>query len=190
MNGVLFVDKQNGVTDKAEYQKDGPKNEVYLSAGQGVAFNVEGYENKKISVGLRSAESGAPASAEVSNGAGKTTYTSIKSIDIYYSLTPDAHGNVYIKNTSGGILAVTNIKVTDAPEIETPEIIDGQSKKVEFFATAKTMEYVLSFDQLENVTVEPSPEPTQQPSIVDLIHQLLSAFVTRLFSSIGRLFGN
>ena len=191
VNGVLFVDLVDGTPTIQEYTKDGPKNEVYLDAGQGIAFNAQGYEGKNITVGLRSAESGTAANAEVSNGTGKTDYTAIKSIDMYYSVTPDANGNVYIKNAddSTGILAVTNIKVTDAAPTA-----GGESKEVKFFATAKTMSYVLGFDELETGTAEPSPEPTteptQQPTISDVIRQLISDFVASLFGSIGRLFGN
>ena len=127
---------------------------------------------------------------------------------------------VTITNVSGSaLLAVTNLKVSgrDVPIKPTMDIsLNAQALSVSEEAedtavmpmyiavTQETVEYAARLNAiadgaLEEIPADPTPtdpaptedpEPTQQPTIVDMIRQILSDFVSRLFGSISRLFGN
>ena len=153
-----------------------------------MAFQISNAGGTRIAVGL-SAPTGTAANAKVSSGNHAENYLITSPNDMYYLLTPDGEGNVMIKNVSGGVLAVTNLKITDA--VTTAE--GNSDTAVTFRANAKLMRYVQSFDTLptEEPSVEPSaePSPTAAPSFAQLLQQLFSSFVSSLFGSISRLFG-
>ncbi len=181
VNGVVFVDNSaTGTTEVADYKENGPKNEVYLTAGQGIAFKMTGYEGKKVTIGL-SASAGTEASVLINS----TTATVVSSdLDMYYPVTPDSEGNVYIKNNSGGLLAVTNVKITDVSP-------SASMEPVTFSASPKLMRFVRSMEApaAAEETPVPTETPDPMPEIRDILRQLLSSFVQNLFNSIGRLFG-
>ncbi len=107
-NGYLVYDKK--VTTKnvlTDYKNYGPKNEVYLTAGQGIAFKVKDMSYVvSVQLGLKSA-SGETVSAAV-NG---ETVTVGSSTEMYYKVTA-SDGKFVIVNNGTGILSVTNVKLT------------------------------------------------------------------------------
>ncbi len=95
------------------FEKYGPKNEVYLSAGQAIVLKVA--EGNTYYVGLKSL-TGAAVTANVS-GIDQADPTAIKlshSTDLYYQVTP-VNGYIVIQNgnTDGAILSVTNLRTTN-----------------------------------------------------------------------------
>ena len=90
-----------------DYKNYGPKNEVYLASGQGIAFRIEDMSNvESVQLGLKSA-SGEIVSAAV-NG---TTVAVGSSTEMYYKVSA-ADGKVVITNNGTGIISVTNVKLT------------------------------------------------------------------------------
>ena len=95
----------------------GPKNEVYLSAGQAIVLKVK--EGNTYYMGLKSL-TGEPVTVNVS-GIDKTqkptTITITHSADMYYRVNP-VDGYIVIQNGSEGeaILAATNLRTTNMRE--------------------------------------------------------------------------
>lgn len=90
-----------------DYKNYGPKNEVYLAPGQGIAFKIVDMSNvESVQLGLKSA-SGENVSAAV-NG---TTVAVGSSTEMYYKVSA-ADGKVVITNNGTGIISVTNVKLT------------------------------------------------------------------------------
>ena len=107
-DGYLVYDRKvttSNVLD--DYKNYGPKNEVYLASGQGIAFRIEDMSNvESVQLGLKSA-SGKTVSAAV-NG---TTVAVGSSTEMYYKVSA-ADGKVVITNNGNGIISVTNVKLT------------------------------------------------------------------------------
>ena len=107
-DGYLAYDRKvttSNVLD--DYKNYGPKNEVYLASGQGIAFRIEDMSNvESVQLGLKSA-SGENVSAAV-NG---TTVAVGSSTEMYYKVSA-ADGKVVITNNGTGIISVTNVKLT------------------------------------------------------------------------------
>ena len=107
-DGYLVYDRKvttSNVLD--DYKNYGPKNEVYLASGQGIAFRIEDMSNvESVQLGLKSA-SGEIVSAAV-NG---TTVAVGSSTEMYYKVSA-SDGKVVITNNGNGIISVTNVKLT------------------------------------------------------------------------------
>lgn len=97
----------NTVTVDADLLNIGPKNEIYLQKGQAVVMELTG-NYASVQVGMRSL-----TGAEVSYKINGTSDTMKSTVDMYYKVTPAA-GKLVIQNVSGGILALTKLKVTSA----------------------------------------------------------------------------
>ena len=202
--GAVFV-PGGEAADKG--YKDGTINEIMLSSGQGVAFQVDGMATAdKMYVGLASA-TGAEVKVTVSYGDGVVqAYTFSNTIHTFYEVKTTGSGYVYIKNTGDNLVSVTDLK-----------IVPTEMREFSFKANAPLMRYVESFSALPQVseivelTPEPSPLPSEEPepspsadpepgpsaepdptpttSITSIIRQLISSFVQSLFGSVSRLFG-
>ena len=171
---VLFVDKvgfDGGTATFGDYKDYGPKNEVYLAPGQGIAFAVDtsGYVEPKVSIGLSSQSMN--GKVNVSNGAQDGSNVKklleIKSVtDQYYAVAPFDNGIVIIQNadtTGNNLIAVSNIKITG-------DKVSNSMESNAPLAMKKTMvrSALASFNGLEIVedVSEPTPtiEPTEEPS--------------------------
>lgn len=108
-DGYLVYDHRKVTTSNVldDYKNYGPKNEVYLASGQGIAFKIEEMSNvESVQLGLKSA-SGETVSAAV-NG---TTVAVGSSTEMYYKVSA-SDGKVVITNNGTGIISVTNVKLT------------------------------------------------------------------------------
>lgn len=85
----------------------GPKNEIYLNPGEAVVMQLTGSYDS-VQVGMRSL-TGEAVSYKI-NG---TSATMNSTVDMYYKVVP-VEGKLVIQNVSGGILALTKLKVTGA----------------------------------------------------------------------------
>ena len=152
MEGSVFIDKvanpdseENTTTDIGTYEDYGPKNEVYLKSGQGVAFTIKNYNSTtdKVAVGLKS-PTGSEVTVDVTAGAKKANPLVIQSAsDLYYEVTPTSDGKVVIKNTSGALLSVTKVKITS--KNAAPNSAPNERSLV---VTPELMSYVDIFDTL------------------------------------------
>ena len=107
---VILTNDSNG-TNTVQVDKEllniGPKNEIYLKNGQAVEMQIP-TTYTTVQVGMRSL-----TGAEVSYKINGTSDTMKSTVDMYYKVTPAA-GKLVIQNVSGGILALTKLKVTGA----------------------------------------------------------------------------
>lgn len=105
---VILTNDSNG-TNTVQVDKEllniGPKNEIYLKNGQAVVMQIP-TTYTTVQVGMRSL-----TGAEVSYKINGTSDTMKSTVDMYYKVTPAA-GKLVIQNVSGGILALTKLKVT------------------------------------------------------------------------------
>lgn len=85
----------------------GPKNEIYLKNGQAVVMQIPSTYST-VQVGMRSL-TGTPVQYKI-NTEEKTMNSTV---DMYYKVSL-AEGKLVIQNVSGGILALTKLKVTGA----------------------------------------------------------------------------
>lgn len=147
VDGVLYIDGNGSTDDFGVYEDKGPKNEIYLSSDNGIAFKVVGYNaGMYLQVSARTANTEA---AKLSDGVSQTDITS--ATDMYYKVAVGEDGLVTIKNTGNGILALTNLKIT------------GEGAQNAKLVVSKSIaEKALS---LFNAPVEPeTPEEPETPS--------------------------
>ena len=128
----------NYTTDNiAEYNKEGPKSEVLLSAGEQVAINVE--SGKYYYIGLNSLKgnnvkvliNGKAVTVNETEGLSHTA-------DLYYECTPENNGEtIVIKNNSekesDAVLSVTKLRTTG---------IDNTTNGAKFASSEETLSYV------------------------------------------------
>lgn len=111
ISGAAIIASNGTVNTNVTVDKDlvniGPKNEIYLQPGQAVVMELTG-NYASVQVGMRSL-----TGAEVSYKINGTSDTMKSTVDMYYKVTPAA-GKLVIQNVSGGILALTRLKVTSA----------------------------------------------------------------------------
>lgn len=98
------VEQSNAAGNVIDLLDNGPKNEVYLAAGETLAFKVSTSRNVQVGVKVLSGT----GTYRVNNGAD----VNVSETDMFYTVTP-ADGTVTIKNTGGGTLAITELKFTD-----------------------------------------------------------------------------
>lgn len=96
------------------FEAYGPKNEVYLSAGQAIVLKVE--EGNTYYMGLKSLTGGAVTAnvSGVDQTLSPTTITIAHTTDMYYRINP-VEGYIVIQNgnTDGAVLSVTNLRTTN-----------------------------------------------------------------------------
>lgn len=111
ITGAMILSNDGSGTDTVTVDKQlvniGPKNEIYLQQGQAVVMELTG-NYASVQVGMRSL-----TGAEVSYKINGTSATMNSTVDMYYKVVP-VEGKLVIQNVSGGILALTRLKVTSA----------------------------------------------------------------------------
>lgn len=112
IDGASIISKlEDGTATTVTVDKDlvniGPKNEIYLKNGQAVVMQIPSTYST-VQVGMRSL-TGEAVSYKI-NG---TSATMNSTVDMYYKVVP-VEGKLVIQNVSGGILALTKLKVTGA----------------------------------------------------------------------------
>lgn len=111
ITGAVILTKDSNGTDTVTVDKEllniGPKNEIYLKNGQAVVMQIPSTYST-VQVGMRSL-TGTPVQYKI-NTEEKTMNSTV---DMYYKVSL-AEGKLVIQNVSGGILALTKLKVTGA----------------------------------------------------------------------------
>ncbi len=186
ISGVVYTDatREGGQThdtnNVAETYKDlGPKNEVYLANGNGIAFKIPYYNGQKVMIGLSAPETAASGTVTATMDSAAQTIEIKSNVDMYYEVTPTSDGYVFIKNTSDALIAVTNVKVSGTAA-------DAESLCVD----ADLLSYVADFDTLAVVQPEPEPTPDPEPEVSNnTISAIIHAIWSSVKTSIDRLFG-
>lgn len=108
---VILTNDSNGtdtVTVDKELLNIGPKNEIYLKNGQAVVMQIP-TTYTTVQVGMRSL-TGETVKYQINS---EPTKEMNSTVDMYYKVEP-VEGKLVIQNVSGGILALTRLKVTSA----------------------------------------------------------------------------
>lgn len=183
VTGAVYTDKLNDGATITDYEKIGPKNEVYLAANDAIAFKVDHYTSgMKVMVGLSApAEDQNIGQVTMSNGSEKAITDVTSAVDMYYNVTPNADGYVVIENTGTVLISVTNVKLSGIADTgATPFSVDDG-----------LLAYMASFDTLEVTEPTPvDPEPTPEPPVENnTVSAIIHAIWASVRDSIGRLFG-
>lgn len=110
IDGASIISKLEDGTTTVTVDKDlvniGPKNEIYLQPGQAVVMELTG-TYASVQVGMRSL-TGETVKYQINS---EPTKEMKSTVDMYYKVVP-VEGKLVIQNVSGGILALTKLKVT------------------------------------------------------------------------------
>ena len=118
---VVFTDSNGEVTSADEYKSNGPKEELYLNAGQSVTFSLANWDadSNKIYLGIK-----APVGAQTIT-IGSQDLDITNSADCYYDITA-GYGEIttvggvkvvtFTIKAGDGLISLTNIKVTGDPD--------------------------------------------------------------------------
>lgn len=111
ISGAMIIDSNGTVTTNVTVDENlvniGPKNEIYLKPNQAVVMSFDQLFGS-VQVGMRSLTGDA-----VTYKINGTQDTMNSTVDMYYKVVP-VEGKLVIQNVSGGILALTRLKVTSA----------------------------------------------------------------------------
>ncbi len=137
--GLTLEDSAANVGTFEDY---GPKNEVYLAAGQSIVFQVDPSADYNYYVGLKAPE-GATV-AKITNGADVSDISIAHSSDLFYEITPNADGYIMIRNNSENMLAITKLRTTNAK-------LDAPASGVVGADSQALLAYAASFSRLNSV---------------------------------------
>lgn len=120
---VVLTDNNGKITTAAEYESDGPKEEVYLYNGQTISFSLYDWDpdSNKLYLGMKAPTGSATVTV------GSTTITLNNAADCYYEISnyatvsTDTEDGVKtatftIEAGDGALVSVTNIRVTGNAE--------------------------------------------------------------------------
>ena len=140
---------------RSEYKDYGPKNEVYLAAGQAIVFKVDAAKGRHFYLGLK-APSGV-TEATITYGDGRKAISIESASDMYYEVTPKSGGLVMVKNTGTQLLSITKLRTTGA----------AAEPKTIFRSTSldELLTYANRFDMLHSVQPE-LPVLTEPPTLI------------------------
>ena len=187
--GAVFVDGVENNTDLAIYANQGPNNEVYLKNGQGIAFKLVTDDTSKVQtvqIGAKLANGTSGTLYSNAFGATETTKTIGTATDMYYKLDMNKlnfkkSGTKYesdvitFKNNSGGIISLTNVKVTGGAKIvdNTAAATNNYVMLMASPAIAKEAADIMnnapSTGGSSLPSVKPGSEDTQLPELPEII---------------------
>ncbi len=173
------------------YNDYGPKHEVYLAPGQGIAFKVDAPDDAKFFLGIKSpaptvnikSEGAAVSSSQVtvSKGANKANITIGHSTDLYYNVVPNAQGYIFVMNTGDTLISITKLRST------------GTSEGIVTTNAADIASYINDFRSLPVVDYVEQPlppaEPAPEPSLWEVLAQI-QKLLDDLFGSLDGWFNN
>ena len=155
---MAFIDEDaNGNASSGDYTQSevgklAPENEIYLDKDQSVVLKTDNQAGKTYYIGLKAPES--TATAEVTNGTGKSELAINHSTDLYYKVTPAGDGTIVVKNISDNLLSITKIREAGAGEAGIVENSLTPEMAVNAVNTFKMASYV----PYENETVTDNGE--------------------------------
>lgn len=164
------------------FEAYGPKNEVYLSAGQAIVLKVE--EGNTYYMGLKSLTGGTVTAnvSGVDQTLKPTAITITHTTDMYYRINPvDGYIVIQNGNTDGAILSITNLRTTNMRE---PVGNGGIVPVAPQMAVMMMRRFSARLQEPENDSNpnEPTEEATKSP--VQIHTEETLAFASDLFLSV------
>lgn len=158
-----------------DYLKDGPKNEVYLSKNNGIAFAIPNYdEGQKVYIGMKS-PTGVEVPVEVTDGTTTKIITINSTVDRYYEIIPATYqeqdsdgevakyGRIMIRNATelgeneqvsdDSLLSITKIRISNRNETDEAQV---------FIVNDSTMNYVQAFSAMSLRKAKLPAEPEEE----------------------------
>ena len=179
--GAVFIDwiqeGQGSGNDKEEtgvpsyeigtYESYGPKNEVYLSAGQAIVLKVA--EGNNYYVGLKSLK-GDLVTVNISgiDRADPTTIALNHTTDMYYQVNP-VNGYIVIQNanTNDALLSITNLRTTNLTAVIADGGILPVAQQEAVMLMSDFSAYLLEKQKEEPIPQPDDPEEETIPSAAD-----------------------
>lgn len=123
-NSAIVIDSGNVLTTGTaqDLLDNGPKNELYLYAGQTLTFKVK--TARVMQLGMKSPVNGATFTVTV-NGKAIDTKNITTSVEMFYALNakPDKETEYTVTvNVTAGMLSVTDLKICDDPKAQFTEL--------------------------------------------------------------------
>ena len=209
-SSTVFIDEDAngnayaGDYDESTYEQYGPKNEVYLAAGQAIVFKVSGEGSYYVGLKAPAGETKAILSADTN--AAETTIGHAS--DLYYRVTPDNNGYVTIKNNGSNLLAVTKLRTAGSGAVAESLDAEAAVQAYNAFSLLSVVPYDSSSvtedelpgndseDSSGTVTEEPGDVEIENPGDYDDTETqepeqttpTIGNWINKLFSSIKDLF--
>lgn len=209
-SSTVFIDEDAngnayaGDYDESTYEQYGPKNEVYLAAGQAIVFNVSGNGSYYVGLKAPAGETKAILSADVN--AAETTIGHAS--DLYYRVTPNSNGYVTIKNNGSNLLAVTKLRTAGSGAVAESLDAEAAVQAYNAFSLLDVVSYdssPVTDDELTgNESEDSSGTVTEEPGDVEIENPgeyddaetqepeqttpTIGNWINKLFSSIKDLF--
>ncbi len=209
-SSTVFIDEDAdgnayaGAYDESIYEQYGPKNEVYLAAGQAIVFKVSGEGSYYVGLKAPAGETKAILSADVN--AAETTIGHAS--DLYYRVTPDSNGYVSIKNNGSNLLAVTKLRTAGSGAVAESLDAEAAVQAYNAFSLLDVVSYdssPVTDDELTgNESEDSSGTVTEEPGDVEIENPgdyddaetqepeqttpTIGNWINKLFSSIKDLF--
>ena len=200
VGGAVFIDQikpgQGSGNDQAgtgvatyeigTFEDIGPKNEVYLSAGQAIVLKVE--EGNNYYVGLKSL-TGHTLNVNIS-GVNKMesprTITINHTADMYYRVHPvDGYIVIQNANTDDARLSITNLRTTNANEPAVNGGVVAVAPQAAVLLMRRFSEQILAQENNPDITPEPeepNDETTKSPAEIHTEETI--AFANAMFTSV------
>lgn len=181
----------------ADYQNEGPQNELYLKPGSGsLAFKVEfGINSAKIHLGLRAVNG--TSSVTIGSGDKAAVFDINSATEMYYDITDllsvDSNtgiATITIQNTgSAGVLAVNNVKLTQGGNVSPITEDDLNMFSLAMSAPAEEAFVVNGKVTTEKVEEELPPENEEIPAELTKWEKAL-AFIKDIFAKVIAFFSD
>jgi len=179
----------------ADYVNYGPKNEIYLKAGQMIGMKVNA---PYVYIGLRNVNASGEISVKYTSGDSDVGNTVSTGVDKYYKMVPSKDGYIFIQNTSAEgsteILSITKIMTFAATATQSiadifPETnLDDMSTGLNAFLAAPVV-------AAETEAVEAPEEPgitdltIINPAVEETADNGVSEWIGDLFTGVRSIFG-
>ena len=175
--GIVFIDGKGETASIADYRNYGPNNELYLTAGQSVAFELDvSFWNDPdtnasivadIQLGIKSADGNA-VNCKIYDASGKEADANVQTVssatDMFYSINSLRNKVVVIHNAGGGILSLTDIKFTFT---ENPNnFVEEVTQPVPMVVNPEVVSMAL-LSLRDETPGETTPEPEVEPFLPD-----------------------
>lgn len=169
LKGAIFIDGKNGNTSIADYTNYGPNNEIYLKSGQAVAFKIRRDSAiADVQVSMKSADGSTVNVGLIVNGKDISPAAISTATDRYYSigsyLNSATENTIIFRNAGGGIVSLTNLKVTFT---ENPGTLTVKNLLVMDTQTAEGALNMLRPDAVEEEIPESTVPEETEPEITE-----------------------
>ena len=181
----------------ADYQNEGPQNELYLKPGSGsLAFKVKlDISSAKIHLGLRAVNG--TSSVTIGSGTKAAVFDINSATEMYYDITDllsvDSNtgiATITIQNTgSAGVLAVNNVKLTQGGNVSPITEDDLNMFSLAMSAPAEEAFVVNGKVTTEKVEEELPPENEEIPAELTKWEKAL-AFIKDIFAKVIAFFSD